>query len=366
MSACIHTGPTTPRVLPGRHEPDCTDTACTGCEPCTEAHCAVCGWRHLDNTHPNVCPTCVGRTRNDLARIVDLYEQLPDEAAHHSRDSAAGATVMDVMGGEAMVALGPWSPPSLRSLDDDAWHPLLTLATWVDCWRDWLGVPTKLKATVWREADFLAEHLTRMAQETHRAVTSGPESAQDATAARQWTPTPADDCEALETARSAVEVEFAPDFPEFAADVRQLKARLEAVVKASIRPVVGVRCLTPDCDGDLMQPYADADPCDHRQSPADPPCGCDQGGRRDTWRCGRCDRRYTDAEYRRAVALWQADHQPLRTAAEIREMVGIEAATLRQWVKRGHITAHGDEARRRYDIREVRRRAQSGGLTGVG
>ena len=334
MTDCTGIGPTTPRVMPDG-------------EPCPEDHCGVCGWRHLDNAHPNVCPSCVGRVRNDLARIVELYEALPDEAAHHSRDSAAGATVMDVMGGEAMTFLGPFSSglASINLIRDDDRHPGRELWQVEEGWREWLGVPTGLRWTLWRCADFLGEHLTRMAQVGPRRYSTGE---------------PLPWCEDLSIYGD--DIEFPPEFPLDAAAIRQAKSALEAVVKANVRPVVGVRCLTPDCDGDLMQPYADPDPCDHEHAP----CGCDQGGRRDTWRCGRCDRRYTDAEYRRAVALWQADHQPLRTAAEIREMVGIEPATLWQWVHRGHIKAYGSQGKRRYHIGEVRRRAQMGGLSSTG
>lgn len=246
MSACRY-APDRGRVLTGHHNPDCADDTCRGCQPCEDDHCQVCTKEHA----AVVCDTCLGAIRDDLRTIVELHGQLPAEAAHH-----ASATIP---GGAATVALGPWSPGHADVYDDpetwglnldNDWHPLLTLATWEDVWRDWYGTATDLRATIDRAADYLRDHLTDMARQTPRV---------DADAEEEWP----------------------PDLPQMAADLRQLRGRLEGVLRAGDRDDrAGVACF--DCGGQLVR----------RMTPA---------GLADRWTCRRCRREYTDPEYRLAV-----------------------------------------------------------------
>lgn len=157
------------------------------------------------------------------------------------------------MGGEAMAMLGPGSPGESRTclaergldaahVDDERWAeqgpPLLVLATWEDDWRIQFGHGGGLRATVDRAADYLARNLTRAGSEH-------------------------------------------PAFDEFAADLRRLRARLEAVIHDQPQgDLAGIPCF--DCGGDLERKLTDR-------------------GLEDHWTCRRCRRRYTDPEYHLAV-----------------------------------------------------------------
>lgn len=327
------------RVLSGRHDPDCAGD-CRGCQPCAEPHCCMprCD-NHLDTANPNTCPQCVGRTRDDLGQILAMQNRLAEEALNRACDSAPGATRLLPMGGEAMTMLGPvstgqamlayalWAGDyedlAYAGLADDP--PLLVLTSWEATWRDWLGQDTSDKATLWRVVDYLGEHLTMMAQVSHRVDDDG-------------------------------DLEFAPEFTEFARDVAKVRGRLEEVLAENLRSVRGVPCF--GCGTDLRQVFHDPDPCDHDN----PPCGCDQGGRRDHWQCPRCKQQYDPERYKRAKADAMLDARPLRSAGEIEELHGIRPHTLRQWVRRGHIGRHFDEQGRPvYDIHEVRQHAMHGG-----
>lgn len=342
MTACRYDRDAGYRVIPGRHHELCDGGMgdCPGCQPCPEDHCGQprCD-NHCDTTHPLTCPTCVGDVRNTLARILALQDGLTAETWNRPHDSRPGATRLLPMGGEAMTMLGPvsrgqamltyalWARDyedlEYASIIDDP--PLLVLTTWEATWRDWLGQPTTDKATLWRVVDYLGEHLTMMAQAMARTDDDG-------------------------------DLEFAPDFTEFTRDVIRVQGQLENVLAESLRSVRGVPCF--DCGTDLRQVFHDPDPCDHD----DPPCGCDQGGRRDHWQCPKCKQVYDPERYKRAKADAMADVRPLRSAGEIEALHGIRPHTLRQWVKRGHIGRHYDnEGHAVYDIHEVRRHAMHGG-----
>lgn len=314
-TTCRYVGPSSPRLLNGRHGENCPEGGCPGCQPCPDRHCAVCYREHADE---QTCPSCISRTRGDLNAIVELFALLPEQAAEQPRDSPAGATRLNVMGGDAMVMLAPHSAGSQSADKDlesagDPTPPLLVLATWEDDWRGSFGHDAGPLATIDGTVDYLERNLARAARE-HMA------------------------------------------FDEFASEVRSVKYRLEAVTGDADPTIVGVSCF--DCGGDLRQEFTDPDPCDHGHAP----CGCDQGGRRDDWKCARCSRAYTDHDYRRAVRQAHAEQDPLRTAPQIAAMHGIDASTLRTWANRGHIKRHKRGTKTHYDVREVRKRAMLGGL----
>lgn len=361
------------------------------CEPCTEHHCAVCGWRHTDDQHPRTCATCVGGIRDDLTEITRLHAALPTEATHHARDSAPGAKHLNPMGGDPMtLAIGRHFRPAERAqlralaaygdhaddlLDSDPTPPLLVLATYEDQWRAALGKPTDDRATVARACTYLDQNLTLMAQAYRK-------------------------------------------FTEFAHDIRQLRTQLEAVTRDGTPRVTGVPCF--ECGADLRQVFDDPKPCrcgprpvlehaahgsctcpvrtvieagpkgepvtvrigghiDGLTHPAPGLCclacrrlrdwdrrhaGHGQGGRRDRWRCPGCRREYTDPEYRLAVSAAHDEANPLRTANQIAATLGLSPSTLRTWANRGHIDRRGRDQRGRvlYDVEEVRRHAAAGGL----
>lgn len=305
------------RVLTGRHEASSTACeSCAGCQPCTRWHCTVCAREHVEQ---QTCARCVGRVRADLVSIRELYALLPVQAL--ARPAA------EIPGGLAQVLLGPYSEgrAALRlALHDNDWSeldddgigpepPLLVLASWEDDWRrEFDHGAAQHRATVANASGYLQRHLDHAAQR-HLA------------------------------------------FDEFARDVRRARARLEHARDDADPTVHGVACF--DCGSDLCQTFDEPAPCGHDE----PPCGCDQGGRRDTWQCTRCGRTYTEHDYRRAVRQAHIEQQPLRSAGEVEAITGVTAATLRQWVQRGKIGQHRDGNRVRYDVTEVRRHAMRGG-----
>ena len=77
------------------HLPECVDVACKGCRPCTHdehgnpvRHCRTRNrcTSHLD-WHEVTCPECVGKVRNNLARVVDLLAVMPAEAEQRGVNS---------------------------------------------------------------------------------------------------------------------------------------------------------------------------------------------------------------------------------------------------------------------------------------
>lgn len=55
------------------HRHDCDNAGCPGCTPCPEHHCTArdrCG-RHVAPTELT-CGECIGKTRRDIAQIVEL------------------------------------------------------------------------------------------------------------------------------------------------------------------------------------------------------------------------------------------------------------------------------------------------------
>src|SRR5690242_151686 len=169
MTACRFVASDQPRVLTGRHDPDCADETCRGCQPCAEPHCAVCRRTHADGT----CAECVAATRADLHEIAELCGALPEEVAHRG------------VNGEAMMLLGPTSDPEargyleasvlagrvsrdaleashLKGCDDPRCvgcagevHPLFVLGSWDMVWRDHLEHETDKLATLPRLVDYL-------------------------------------------------------------------------------------------------------------------------------------------------------------------------------------------------------------------
>lgn len=238
---CKFDGRERPRVIVSRHSEECYSETCAGCLPCDQPHCRVCGIAHGDGA----CPECLAATRDDLRAIGVLCDALPAEVEHRGID------------GEAMVLLGPAADPEARGhleasvlagrvpadyLDvaDDERHPLSVTGTWLMVWQDALEHDDEAEVTVAHAIDYLDRQLTYMAGFEH-----------------------------------------AP-FEDFARDVRQCRAHLEAVLHDQER---GVRANVPcfECGADLERQLGKTGFDDH-------------------WTCrGRCRRRYTIAEYNFAL-----------------------------------------------------------------
>jgi hypothetical protein len=88
------------RVLRGRHLQDCESDTCTGCQPCPEAHCAICQRTH----DTGACAACLSVARRNLATITRLWPRLEAEAqlGRHATHVGAG-----IPGGDALVLATP-------------------------------------------------------------------------------------------------------------------------------------------------------------------------------------------------------------------------------------------------------------------
>ena len=239
-TSCRWTATDQPRTIAGRHETDCADDQCTGCQPCEERHCGICQRAHA----PVTCAECVAVVREDLHTIAELCGALPEEVAHRG------------INGEAMMLLGPSADPeawrnramsAMRGRVDAAYledcrdeqHPTYVLGSWDQLWRDHLDHPTDLKATLSRLVDYLDGQLTYM-------------SGQDE-----------------------------PPFEDFARDLRGCRGHLQRILgdqNQGDRANVG--CF--DCGGDLERRLTTA-------------------GFEDVWTCRKCRRKYTQAEYNFAL-----------------------------------------------------------------
>lgn len=86
--------------LTREHLPECVDVACKGCRPCLTdddgnpvRHCRTRNrcTSHLD-WHEHTCPTCVGKVRGNLTRIVDAIAAMPAEVEEVGRVDCTPAT----------------------------------------------------------------------------------------------------------------------------------------------------------------------------------------------------------------------------------------------------------------------------------
>jgi hypothetical protein len=222
------------------HRDDCTNpTEHRGCAPCTAPHCGVCGHEHLDNAHPQTCPTCVGKVREDLITIPPAYADLRSEALAGGRDGKLVAAA-PIPGGTAAVLTGPsvrldqlrtGSLVGMKTFTED--HqisdpipPLAILAQWEDLWRTWLGHTPGTRADIGRAVAYLEQQLGYMAQQAGPGV---------------------------------------PDFPTFTRQIRTLRSRLEHALHDEQQPERGVECF--ECGDRLVRRFRGRRQCRH-QTPA--------------------------------------------------------------------------------------------------
>lgn len=307
---CRFVGHDEPRVLLGRHVDDVEDhdDDCPGCQPCTAQHCIVCRVEHVENEQ--TCPTCVGKARERLRSVYGLHKHLASEARHGGQDGRLAAA-RPIPGGEATVLRGPGSlgsataysrktyrltkdelekavPDVSHRKDERPGEAMPTsqlLEQWADEWREKLGVEIPEHKSLKLTAKFMLEHLTWAAQRTG-------------------------------------------SFPEFVHDITKHAAVLEAILHDGERQESGAApCFR--CGGDLERSVYEIEPCEHaelaqqiakhwkepsfttvhlmvyleRHYPkvARQHKKCDQGGRRDTYRCTRCHWRYDKGSYSLAV-----------------------------------------------------------------
>lgn len=322
-----------PRVLGGRHTEECDGKQvgwkpsrlwhpplaipnCKGCQPCTEAHCIVCGIEHVDQ---RTCPDCITATREDLHQVLDLTGRLGDEAEHHPDD--------EIPGGNATVMVGPYSLGSQADSHEheseaDPPHPLLTLATWEDDWRKTFGQPAAGPASVVAAVVYLGRWLHHAAQH-HDA------------------------------------------YDDFAREVGQLRSRLEDVLRDGERDERAAPC--PKCKVNLVRK---AKPRRRvRYCPGHGPLTtcpipqqgcCDSGGLADEWSCPRCKKTFSKKDYHNIVAATYRAHAPALTAREIHQQYGVKPGSVRGWASLGKVRRRGRNIHglQLYDVDDVQRHAE--------
>ena len=294
---CKWNGPTQPRTLPGRHGYDCNSETCPGCLACTEPHCRICGVEHKRGT----CAECLAAARAGLHGIARMVDALPEEVEHRG------------INGEAMMLLGPSADPEARGhleasvlagrvsadyLDvaDGELHPLFVLGTWDAVWRDALehDEPTE-RLTIPAAVDYLDRQMTYMAGHEH------------------------------------------VPFEDFARDLRRCAVHLERVLHDGEQRDTGAPCM--DC-----------------QVPLERVWGMSLDG--DGWRCPRCRRVSTDAQYRFAVAHLHRSEAEWLTDRDMEIRTGVKAGTVRVWARRGLVAAKRDQERRVYAVADVEARVR--------
>lgn len=202
MSGCRFVASDQPRVIKGRHLPECACDGEFGCLPCPELHCVVCSREHAKAA----CTACLEAARSDLHAIRDLCASLPLEAAEKGVQS------------EAAMLHGPSADPEAWRntatsamvgridagyLEDcrDEMHPGWVLGTWEQIWRDFLDHQTEERVTVLGAARYLDMQIAYMSEQID------------------------------------------PAFDEFARELRQCRAHLEDVLRDGIREERGAPCV---------------------------------------------------------------------------------------------------------------------------
>lgn len=312
MTICRFVAADQPRILPGRHEPDC-EGDCDGCQPCLEGHCWLDGKTHLDVVHPRTCPECVGAVRDDMIEIRDLCTHLRERAFSGSDGNGRRFAAMRLPGGDPLVLVSPVSEASadvllrwsriceehpsgcpveahepvdetahghLQSLNltSDPEPPALTLGTWEDDWRKLLSHEAGPRFDYARSIDYLLGQLT-WAGQRHDA------------------------------------------FDEFARDMRRIRRRLEeALVDGERTEATRVPCT--NCGARLVKVYGRWESDDNHA-------------------CPRCRREYDDHEFARAktLAARSEGSDTWILLADAARSIDRSIHTVRTWVNTGRVEA---------------------------
>lgn len=151
-----------------------------------------------------------------------------------------------------------------------------------------------------------------------------------------------------------------PGFDDYAADVRQLRVRLERVVGMADDPLSApAKCF--DCSGQLVRTYVqpadtdvvpehDCSVCDRRHAGRH---GNEGEGLTDDWTCRSCGRVYDQASYFLALRASRDECQgwvPVKVAAAV---LRVPESTLFRWVARGEVETMRENGRTFVEWSEV-------------
>lgn len=246
------------------------------------------------------CPDCLDETRETIAEIVRLCADLDLEVEAKGVES------------EAMHLLGPTAQPEAwrqrgrfgHRYDLEARlgenHPLWVLGTWEMLYRDAFDHTSHDRVSVTDAAGYLDRNLGYM---------SG------------YSDVP---------------------FEDLARDARSCRAHLEAVLHDGEQRDQGAPCM--NCGALLERTW------DHT------------GSGNDGWKCPRCKRTSTEAQYRFAVAHLHREEATELTDRDMEIRTGVKAGTIRVWANRDLVRKRRDSGRVLYSVRDVLDQAQASGL----
>lgn len=283
------------------HVRSCRARDCRGCEPCEHdengrpvRHCTArrfCSG-HLTDSERLTCARCVGKTRQDIAKIVDDATLMSTEALEQGVDSEAAYLAGPATDPEAWM----WRKVTAKRRglpvleDDDPHHPFLVLGRWDFMLREAYDQPTDTVVALSRSAAYLTGLLTTLAQDPDQ------------------------------------------DWPLFVGEIADCRAYLESVRHDSRTPELGAPC--PECSTRekpgpaLVKRYGSR----IARIDGEPTVIGDTTGASDTWRCPRVrEHEWSEADYRLRIGdehLEHADELPVRDLAV---RTGVAAGTIRRW-----------------------------------
>lgn len=303
--SCKWDGKDRPRVLIGRHNNDCEDEGCKGCQACVEPHCRVCGMAH----GLGACAECLAAIRADLHEIARMCDSLPEEVEHRGIDGEAMMLLAPAADPEAIghvqasIACGRLPADYLESANHEK-HPLFVLGSWDGVWRDALehDEPNQ-RLTLMVAVDYLDRTMSYMGGFEH------------------------------------------VPFEDFARDLRQCVAHMESVLHDGEQIDRGAPCMT--CKIPLVRVW-----------------GKDVTA--DGWRCPRCNRTSTEDQYRFAVKADHLAQGDWLTAADCSELtiqaddiIGVTPGTIRSWATKGKVRKRRHSGRTVYNRADVLKHAGS-------
>ncbi|MCL2611960.1 MAG: hypothetical protein FWD95_01870 [Nocardioidaceae bacterium] len=328
MTTCRFVASDQPRALVGRHDDDCADRDCRGCQPCPEDHCTRCGREHV--RLGLVCPGCIGDARDDLRAIRDLCDALPAEVEHRGIDSEAMNLLGPVADPEsvghvrASINVGRIDAGWLETADDER-HPLLVLGGWWQAYAEALDHTEPGRITVSDAREYLDRHLYAVAQ--------------------------------------------LPDVPfaDLARDLAGCRRHLERVLHDGEQVETGAPCMT--CRVPLRLVRGGQRPARRSESGLSRTRGSHPGsyanvipngaqnGADDFWYCPRCRETSTEDQYRFAVAHLHRESAEWLTAQEMEIRTGVKLGTVRVWATRGLVRKRRDSERTVFAVADVTRQA---------
>ena len=287
--------------LKARHleHPDGWEGSCPGCQPCPARHCGECREGVHLGFGENTCPSCIGKTRDDLRELVELHAMLPEEAVEKGVHSEAANLCGPFADPEAWqhrrVARATQLDVLVSDLptfyDDDEHHPRAVLKRWVQALEEDYGDTYDRTDDMASLTDWIDARLGRIANDVGQ------------------------------------------DFGLFKREVRKCKAHLEAVLHAGEQIERGAPC--PACS---EKPGVQARKLRLVRVESD------TSGASDKWVCQvDADHVWTEANYRKRVGTDYIAHAENLTATDMAKQHGIKRGSLSGWASKGQVRKRGKD-----------------------